>query len=73
MAAKKRALKVEDFYNKGVQIQANGCVPHAMYLWEVTAPRPGQKKWDVYKKLSTLPSPDAYPPPALFGCPLVPS
>ncbi len=73
VAVKMRETPVDDFYNKGVKIQANGCVPHAMYLWEVTAPTPGQKKWDVYKKLSTLPSPDAYPPPALFGCPLVPA
>ena len=47
VAAKMRALTVDDFYNKGVQIQANGCVPHAMYLWEVTAPTPGQKKWEI--------------------------
>ena len=73
VAAKMRETPVDDFYNKGVKIQANGCVPHAMYLWEVTAPAAGQKKWDVYKKLSTLPSPEAYPPPALFGCPLVPA
>ena len=71
VAAKMRGMPVEDFYNKGVTIQANGCVPHAMYLWEVKRAAPGNKKWDVYKRLSTIPSPEAYPPPALFGCPLV--
>ena len=71
VAAKMRELPVDDFYNKGVRIQANGCVPHAMYLWEVKPPAPGDKKWDVYKRVSTIPSPEAFPPPALFGCPLV--
>lgn len=71
VAAKMRELPVDDFYNKGVKIQDNGCVPHAMYLWEVKPPTPGEKKWDVYKRISTIPSPEAYPPPALFGCPLV--
>ena len=71
VAAKFRDLPVDDFYNKGVRIMDNGCVPHAMYLWEVKPPAAGDKTWDVYKRLSTIPSPDAYPPPGLFGCPLV--
>jgi branched-chain amino acid transport system substrate-binding protein len=71
VATKMRELPVDDFYNSGVKIQDNGCVPHAMYLWEVKPEEANAKKWDVYKHLSTLPSPEAYPPPALFGCPLV--
>jgi hypothetical protein len=44
-----------------------------MYLWEVQPASADQTKWDVFKLLSTLPSPEAYPPPAQFGCPLVKS
>ncbi len=73
VATKMRAMPLDDFYNKGVRIQANGCVPHTMYLWEVKPPAQATHKWDVFKKLATIPSPGAYPPPGLFGCPLVPS
>ncbi len=73
VAAKMRELPLADFYNKDVQIQANGCVPHAMYLWEVKPVAKAARKWDVYSRLSTIQSPAAYPPPDLFGCPLVPA
>ena len=56
-----------------VQIQRNGAVPHTMYLWEVKKRDPGEHKWDVFKRIGTVPSPGAYPPPNLFGCPLVAS
>lgn len=71
VAAKIRETPVNDFYNEGVRIQANGCVPHAMYVWEVKPRQESEHRWDVFKRISTVPSPDAYPPPALFGCPLV--
>ncbi|MEO8714189.1 MAG: ABC transporter substrate-binding protein [Acetobacteraceae bacterium] len=35
VAAKMRETPLDDFYNKGVRIQANGCVPQTMYLWQV--------------------------------------
>ena len=73
VAAKMRELPLEDFYNKGVRIQANGCVPHAMYLWEVKAAAKSAHKWEIYDLIGTIPSPDAYPPPGLFGCPLAPA
>ncbi|HYZ61422.1 MAG TPA: ABC transporter substrate-binding protein [Acetobacteraceae bacterium] len=73
IAAKIRATPVDDMYNENVQIQQNGAVPHTMYLWEVKKREPGDHKWDVFKRIGTVPSPGAYPPPALFGCPLVPS
>jgi len=71
VAAKMRDTPVNDFYNAGVQIQANGSVPHTMYVWEVKPSAQASGRWDVYRLLSTLPSPEAYPPPAQFGCPLV--
>ncbi len=73
VAARMHATPVEDFYNKGIRIQPNGCVPHAMYVWEVKPRSQSTDKWDVFKPIANLPSPTAYPPPGLFGCPLVPA
>lgn len=73
VAAKMHATPLDDFYNKGVHIEANGCVPHAMYLWQVKPPAESKHKWDVFTQLATIPSPQAYPPPGLFGCSLVPT
>jgi branched-chain amino acid transport system substrate-binding protein len=73
VAAKMRATPLDDFYNKGVQIQANGCVPHTMYLWQVKPVSQSKQKWDLFDQLAVIPSPEAFPPPGLFGCPLVPA
>ena len=70
VAARMRATPINDIYNEDVRILANGSVPHAMHLWEVKARNQSNHKWDVFKRISTLPSPQAFPPPALFGCPL---
>jgi len=71
VATTMRETPVNDFYNENVRIQPNGCVPHTMYVWEVKPHSAGDHKWDMFKRVSTVPTPDAYPPPALFGCPLV--
>ena len=71
VAAKMHEMPVSDFYNEEVGIQPNGCVPHRMYVWEVKSNSVTDHLWDVFRRMSTVPSPDAYPPPALFGCPLV--
>jgi branched-chain amino acid transport system substrate-binding protein len=73
VAAKMHETPLDDFYNKNVRIQANGCVPHAMYLWQVKAPSESKGKYDLFTQLATMQSPEAFPPPGLFGCPLVPS
>ncbi len=70
VAAKMRELPLNDFYNKNVRIQANGCVPHTMYLWQVKPPAPGAEKHGLFARLATLPTPEAFPPPAETGCPL---
>jgi branched-chain amino acid transport system substrate-binding protein len=70
VATEMRATPLNDFYNKDVHIQANGCVPHAMYLWQVKDPGQSKQKFDVFSRLATLPSPEAYPSPGLYGCPL---
>ena len=73
VAAKMRELPLNDFYNKNVRLQANGCVPHAMHVWQVKAAAEAKHPGDVFSPIGTMASPDAYPPPALFGCPLVPA
>lgn len=61
---------VNGFYSSDIRVVANGCVPRAMYVWEVKPHAAGDNPWDVFRLMSAVPGPDAYPPPALFGCPL---
>ena len=72
-AAKMREIPLNDFYNKDVRIQANGCVAHTMYLWQVKPPAHSKQKYDLFAQLASMPTPTAFPPPSLFGCRLVPS
>jgi branched-chain amino acid transport system substrate-binding protein len=72
-AAQMRALPLDDFYNSNVRIMANGCVPHTMYLWQVKPASAAKHKWDLFDQIGVTPSPDAYPPVGLFGCPLSPA
>ena len=72
-AAKMRELPLDDFYNKTVRIMANGCVPHTMHLWQVKPPSAAAHRWDLFNLISTIPTPDAYPPAGEFGCPLSPA
>jgi branched-chain amino acid transport system substrate-binding protein len=73
VAAKMHATPLDDFYNSSVKILANGCVPHTMYLWEVKPASAAKHRWDVFNLVSTLPSPEAYPPVGQFGCQLSPA
>ena len=73
VAAKMHETPLNDFYNKDVHIQPNGCVPHTMYLWQVKQPSQSKGPYDLFQQLSSMPTPEAFPPPALFGCPLVPA
>ncbi len=71
VAAEIRELPLNDFYNRNVRIQANGCVPHTMYLWQVKPPAAGAEAHDLFAPVATLPTPEAFPPPGETGCPLV--
>jgi branched-chain amino acid transport system substrate-binding protein len=73
VAAKMHEMPLSDFYNKDVRIQPNGCVPHTMYLWQVKPTAQSKQKYDVFTQLAVMPTPEAFPPPNLFGCPLVPA
>ncbi len=46
---------------------------HAMYVWQVKPQSEARHQWDVFERISTIPSPDAYPSASQFGCPLVPA
>lgn len=73
VATKMRELPLDDFYNKGVRILSNGCVPHAMHVWQVKPTSDAKYKNDLFTRIATIPSPDAFPPPGLFGCPVAPA
>jgi len=72
-AAKMREMPLDDFYNSNVRILSNGCVPHAMSLWEVKPAAEAKHRWDLFNLIGSVRSPDAFPPAGLFGCPLSPA
>jgi branched-chain amino acid transport system substrate-binding protein len=72
-AAKMRETPLNDFYNSNVRIMPNGCVPHTMYVWEVKPLSEAKHRWDVFKLISTVPTPNAYAPTDTFGCALAKS
>ena len=47
VAVKMRETPLNDFYNRDVHIQANGCVPHTMYLWQVKDPPQSKQTYDI--------------------------
>jgi len=71
VAAKIRAMPVNDFYNANVTIDPDGCVRHTMHIWQVKSPGESKGKWDFYKAVGVMRGAQAFPPPGLFGCPLV--
>jgi len=66
-----RAMPLRDFFNEDVRILANGSVPHSMYLWVVKPAAEAEARWDAFRLIGTLPSPQAFPPADAFGCTLV--
>lgn len=71
VAKKMRELKVNDFYNKNVEIRPDGRVLHKMFLMQVKAPEESKHENDYYKILSALPGSDAFRAMKDGGCPLV--
>jgi branched-chain amino acid transport system substrate-binding protein len=71
VAAKMHEMSVNDFYNTDVHIDPNGCVRHTMYVWEVKPSSEARYRWDYYKPIAAISGANAFPPPAVFGCPLV--
>ena len=70
VAKKMRELPVNDFYNKDVEIRADGRVMHDMYLMEVKSPGESKGGFDYYKMVAKIPAADAFRPLSEGGCPL---
>ncbi len=71
VARKMRELRVNDFYNKDVELRPDGRVMHKMYLMEVKSPTEAKHKFDYYKLVSDIAPADAFRPLAEGGCPLL--
>lgn len=67
-----RSMPVEDMYNHGVHIRADGRVLHDMYLAEVKAPSESKGRNDFYRILTRIPGEEAFLPLEQSECPLVP-
>ena len=71
VAAKMKALPVDDFMTKGAQVREDGRVMRDMYLVQVKSPAESKYPWDYYKILTTIPAAEAYRPLSEGNCPFV--
>jgi branched-chain amino acid transport system substrate-binding protein len=70
VARKMRELRVNDVYNKDVEIRPDGRVLHDMYLMKVKAPKESKKPYDYYEMLAKMPGAEAFRPISESECPL---
>jgi branched-chain amino acid transport system substrate-binding protein len=70
VAAKMRALPVNDVFTKNGVVRADGRHVHDLYLVEVKKPAESTGPWDLYKVLATVPAAQAFKP-LDAACPLV--
>jgi branched-chain amino acid transport system substrate-binding protein len=71
VAAKVRALPVDDMFTRGGRVREDGRHVHDLYLVEVKRPEDSKGPWDLYRILATIPAEQAFRPLAEGGCPLV--
>ncbi len=71
VAKELRSKPVNDFAIRNGHFQADGMLVHDMYLYEVKKPSESKGEWDLYKKIATIPGPEAYKRPNGNECPLV--
>ncbi|MDR3530899.1 MAG: ABC transporter substrate-binding protein, partial [Rhodopila sp.] len=71
VAAKMRALPIEDFMIHGGSIRADGRVIHDMYLLQAKTPAESHGEWDLLKLVRTIPAAEAFRPLEQGDCPLV--
>lgn len=71
VAAKMKAMPVNDFFAQGGTIRADGRMVHDMYLVSVKKPAESKYPWDYYTVLSTIPGDKAFQPLSKSKCPLV--
>ena len=65
-----KAMKIDDFYNKG-QIRADGRMIHDMYLYQVKSAKESTTPWDYYKTVATIPGDQAFTTAAESKCSLL--
>jgi branched-chain amino acid transport system substrate-binding protein len=65
-----KAMKIDDFYNKG-QIRADGRMIHDMYLYEVKSAQESTRPWDYYKAVARVPGEQAFTSVADSKCALL--
>jgi branched-chain amino acid transport system substrate-binding protein len=70
VARKMRELRVNDVYNKDVEIRPDGRVLHDMYLMKVKAPKESKRPYDYYEMLAKMPGAEAFRPISESECPL---
>ena len=70
VAARMRALPVDDFFAKG-RVREDGRLLHDFFLAEVKAPNESTGPWDYYKIRRTIPAQEAAQPLAQSKCALV--
>ncbi len=71
VAAKMREMPINDFYNKNVQIRADGRVMHKTYLMKVKVPEESKYRGDFYKVLAQMSGEKSFKPLPESECPLV--
>lgn len=71
VAVKMRATRVNDFYNKDVEIRSDGRVMHKTYVMKVKSPAESKKRGDFYRVLAETPGEQSFRPLAESPCPLV--
>ncbi|MEH2509202.1 branched-chain amino acid transport system substrate-binding protein [Nitrobacteraceae bacterium AZCC 1564] len=71
VAAKMRAMPVNDFMTKNGVIREDGRLLRDMYLFRVKKPSESKYRFDYYELLATIPGKEAFRPQEEGGCPLL--
>jgi branched-chain amino acid transport system substrate-binding protein len=71
VAAKMSETRVNDFYNKDVEVRPDGRVMHKMYLMKVKSPSESKSRGDFYTVLAETSGDQAFRPLSEGECPLV--
>jgi branched-chain amino acid transport system substrate-binding protein len=71
VAARMKAMPVNDMYNTNVHIREDGRTLHTMYLWEIKKQAESRGPYDFCKLITTIPPEEAWRPLSEGGCPLV--
>ncbi|GAA0572801.1 hypothetical protein GCM10009416_09330 [Craurococcus roseus] len=71
VAAKMRAMLVDDMFARGGRVREDGRHVHDMHLVEVNKPEESRCPWDIYRVLAAIPAEQAFRPLSEGQCPLV--